>query len=77
MGGLEAHALRHLVAAAELGAARRATMGDLHVSIGQVAAELGQTGLAKKHYGEFLRLFPNDPRTYTINSYLKKLTDPQ
>ncbi len=73
LGGEAERALAHLLQVHEVGVARRETLGDLHVSIGQLAAELGRSELAQKHYREFLRLFPNDPRVYTINANLHAL----
>jgi len=73
LGGQEVKALKHLLRVNELGVARRETLGDLHVSIGQLASEQGRPELARTHYFEFLRLFPNDPRVYTINANLGAL----
>lgn len=73
LGGQEEKALEHLLNVNELGVARRETLGDLHVSIGQLASEQGRPELARTHYLEFLRLFPNDPRVYTIKAKLSAL----
>jgi hypothetical protein len=73
LGGAEALALKHLLAAEKLGAARREARGDWQVSIGQLAAELGQPGLAREHYAAFLREFPRDPRAFTVNTLLTAL----
>lgn len=70
LGGEEARALEHLLKVSELGVARREAWGDVQVSIGQLAAELGRPGLAREHYQEFLREFPRDPRAYTIKARL-------
>ena len=75
LGGEEAKALAHLLQADALGVARRESQGDLHVSIGQLAAELGQPVIAREHYTRFLRDFPNDPRAYTVRTLLDELTE--
>lgn len=73
LGGADAPALAHLLAAERLGAARRETRGDLQVSIGRLAADLGQPGIARTHFEAFLRDFPNDPRAYTVRTWLDSL----
>ncbi len=73
LGRAEARALEHLLKVSELGVARREAAGDLHVSIGQLAAELGRQALARQHYRAFLQEFPNDPRVYTIRALLAAL----
>lgn len=73
LGKAEARALEHLLKVSELGVARREAAGDLHVSIGQLAAELGRPALAREHYRAFLQEFPNDPRVYTIKELLAAL----
>lgn len=75
LGSMEARALEHLLQVSAWGTARRETLGDLHVSIGQLAVEQGRPDLARKHYREFLRLFPNDPRVYTIKANLRELPE--
>jgi hypothetical protein len=73
LGKAETRALEHLLKVSELGVARREAAGDLHVSIGQLAAELGRPALAREHYRAFLQEFPNDPRVYTIKALLAAL----
>ncbi len=73
LGKAEARALEHLLKVSALGVARREAEGDLHVSIGQLAAELGRYALAREHYRVFLQEFPNDPRVYTIKALLAAL----
>lgn len=73
LGQAEARALEHLLKVSELGVARREAAGDLHVSIGQLAAELRRAALAREHYRAFLQEFPNDPRVYTIKELLAAL----
>ncbi|MBK8858871.1 MAG: hypothetical protein IPN11_14655 [Opitutaceae bacterium] len=73
LGKAEARALEHLLKVSELGVARREAAGDLHVSIGQLAAELGRPALAREHFRAFLQEFPNDPRVYTIKALLAAL----
>lgn len=75
LGGAEAKALGHLLQASALGVSRRDTLGDLHVSIGQLAAEQGRAALAREHYGAFLRDFPNDPRAYTVKACLSAVPE--
>jgi hypothetical protein len=73
LGKAEMRALEHLLKVSELGVARREAAGDLHVSIGQLAAELGRHALARGHYRAFLQEFPNDPRVYTVKAFLAAL----
>lgn len=73
LGGCDAQALDELLQVAALGVARREALGDLHVSIGSLAGELGRTALAREHYAAFLREFPNDPRAYTVRARLAAL----
>jgi hypothetical protein len=73
LGKAEARALEHLLKVSALGVARREAAGDLHVSIGQLAAELGRSALAREHYRAFLQEFPNDPRVYTVKALLAAL----
>jgi len=73
LGGNDERALDHLLQVAMLGVARREVLGDLHVSIGQLAGELGRPDIAREHYTRFLRDFPNDPRAYTVKAQLAAL----
>ncbi|MCB1104379.1 MAG: hypothetical protein H7A44_05380 [Opitutaceae bacterium] len=73
LGGNDERALEHLLQVAALGVARREALGDLHVSIGQLAGELGRPDIAREHYTRFLRDFPNDPRAYTVRAFLAAL----
>jgi hypothetical protein len=66
-GGHENEALEHLLAA-EAGVVRREARSDLLVSIGQVAADLGQVELAASRYEAFLREFSHDPRVFTVRA---------
>lgn len=75
LGGEDAKALHHLLQADRLGVARREAQGDLQVSIGQLAAELGQPAAAREHYSRFLHEFPNDPRVYTVKALLAALPE--
>jgi len=74
LGGEEALALEHLLKVGELGVSRREARGDLQVSIGQLATELGRPGLAREYYNEFLQEFPRDPRAYTIRARLAAIS---
>lgn len=73
LGGAEPQALEHLLAAHRLGVVRREAQGDLHVSIGQLAAAHGRPEVAREHYATFLREFPNDPRAFTVRTWLAAL----
>lgn len=73
LGGHDERALEHLLQVAALGVARREALGDLHVSIGQLAGELGRPDIAREHYTRFLNDFPHDPRAYTVKALLAAL----
>jgi hypothetical protein len=75
LGGENAKALEHLLQVSALGVSRREALGDLHVSIGQIAAEQGRPALAREHYAAFLKDFPNDPRAYTVKAFLAALPE--
>lgn len=74
LGGNDERALEHLLQVATLGMVRREALGDLHVSIGQLAAQLGRTKVAHAHFTAFLREFPNDPRAFTVQQKLSALS---
>lgn len=74
LGGDDARALEHLLQVSELGVSRREALGDLHVSIGQLAGEQGRQKIAREHYAAFLQEFPHDPRAYTVRALLKELS---
>ncbi len=73
LGKAEARALEHLLKVSALGVARREAAGDLHVSIGQLAAGLSRPAIAREHFRAFLQEFPNDPRVYTVRTLLAAL----
>jgi len=73
LGGEESRALDHLLIVSELGTARPETLGDVQVSIGELATELGRPELAAVHFRAFLQKFPHDPRSFTLRAQLRTL----
>lgn len=73
LGGQDERALEHLLQVAALGVARREALGDLHVSIGQLAGDMDLPDLAREHYTRFLHDYPHDPRAYTVKALLAAL----
>ena len=64
----EAKALDHLLAVDVATIARREGRGDLYVSIGQLAAEVNRSGIAREYFDLFLQEFPLDTRAYTVRA---------
>ena len=67
-------ALRHLLAADQIGIARTNTRGDVWAGIAGIARLLGQTKMARDYEERFVAEFPRDSRSATIVQRLK--TDP-
>jgi tetratricopeptide (TPR) repeat protein len=72
----EEEALRHFLAAMGAGVLLRPVLADTLARIGELAAQLGEIGLARAHYGRFLAEFPRDPRWLLIAERMAALPVP-
>ena len=66
-------ALDHLLAADSLGIVGRGRRAATLVSIGELACELGRSGVARTAYRTFLEENPRDTRAHTIRKRLEQL----
>lgn len=66
-------ALEHFVAALNAGIRLRPVRADTLVRIGELAADLGQPALARRHYDLFIAEFPRDPRRLAVSEHLAAL----
>jgi hypothetical protein len=65
--------LKHLRMALDSGTLRGPQLGTTLVRIGELSRELGRKEDALEAYGEFVRHFPRDERTFTIRQRMEDL----
>lgn len=72
-----ADALRHLLAADEIGGLTGTSGADQLVQIGELAWDTGDEVLAEKYYGRLREEYPRDPRIFLMNQRLAGKPVPQ